>query len=47
MSDKQRQYVLYLVLLLVAVIPLFSFGLANHGLWTADEPRVAEIGRRS
>jgi 4-amino-4-deoxy-L-arabinose transferase-like glycosyltransferase len=44
-SDKQRQYVLYLVLLLVAVIPLFSFGLANHGLWTADEPRVAEIGR--
>ena len=45
MSCTQRQYILYLVLLLVAVIPLFSFGLTNHGLWTADEPRVAEIGR--
>jgi 4-amino-4-deoxy-L-arabinose transferase-like glycosyltransferase len=35
----------YLIALLVIVVPLFSFGLANHGLWTADEPRVAEIGR--
>ncbi|MGD0229502.1 MAG: glycosyltransferase family 39 protein [Syntrophorhabdales bacterium] len=35
----------YLVLLLIAVIPLFSLGLSNHGVWTADEPRVAEIGR--
>jgi 4-amino-4-deoxy-L-arabinose transferase-like glycosyltransferase len=34
-----------LVLLLVIVIPLFSLGISNHGLWSADEPRVAEIGR--
>ncbi len=27
------------------VVPLFSLGLSNHGLWSADEPRVAEIGR--
>ncbi|MBP9560922.1 MAG: glycosyltransferase family 39 protein, partial [Syntrophorhabdaceae bacterium] len=26
-------------------IPLFSLGLTNHGLWSPDEPRVAEIGR--
>ena len=26
-------------------MPLFSLGLSNHGLWSADEPRVAEIGR--
>jgi 4-amino-4-deoxy-L-arabinose transferase-like glycosyltransferase len=33
------------MLLLIAALPLFSLGLANHGLWTPDEPRVAEIGR--
>jgi 4-amino-4-deoxy-L-arabinose transferase-like glycosyltransferase len=27
------------------VVPLFFLGLSNHGLWSADEPRVAEIGR--
>lgn len=32
-------------LLLLVAIPLFSLGLSNHGLWSADEPRVAEIGR--
>jgi len=35
----------YLILLLIVVAPLYSLGLANHGLWSADEPRVAEIGR--
>ena len=30
---------------MVIVIPLFSLGISNHGLWSADEPRVAEIGR--
>ena len=40
-----KQSLLYLLLLFVIVVPLFCFGLANHGLWTADEPRVAEIGR--
>jgi 4-amino-4-deoxy-L-arabinose transferase-like glycosyltransferase len=30
---------------LIVVVPLFSLGLSNHGLWSADEPRVAEIGR--
>ncbi len=44
MSGRQKS-VFYLALLLITVIPLFSFGLSNHGLWTADEPRVAEIGR--
>ncbi len=44
MSSRQKS-VFYFALLLMTTIPLFSFGLANHGLWTADEPRVAEIGR--
>lgn len=35
----------FLVLLLATIIPLFALGLSNHGLWTADEPRVGEIGR--
>ena len=45
MTDKKNDILKYLILLLVAVIPLFSMGISNHGLWTADEPRVAEIGR--
>jgi 4-amino-4-deoxy-L-arabinose transferase-like glycosyltransferase len=45
MIDRSKQFRFYLLLLFVAVIPLFSLGLANHGVWTADEPRVAEIGR--
>ncbi len=45
MTDQNRQFRFYLLLLFAAVIPLFSLGLANHGVWTADEPRVAEIGR--
>jgi len=39
---KGLKNLIYLVLI---VVPLFSFGLTNHGLWSADEPRVAEIGR--
>jgi 4-amino-4-deoxy-L-arabinose transferase len=35
----------YLILLFVVLIPLFALGVSNHGLWTPDEPRVAEIGR--
>ena len=31
--------------LIIIVAVLFSLGLSNHGLWSADEPRVAEIGR--
>jgi 4-amino-4-deoxy-L-arabinose transferase-like glycosyltransferase len=45
MTSQAKRTGLYLILLLAAVIPLFSFGLTNHGLWSADEPRVAEIGR--
>ena len=45
MTDQKTQVLKYLVLLLVVVVPLFSLGLSNHGLWSADEPRVAEIGR--
>lgn len=35
----------HLFILLVLLIPLFFLGIGNHGLWTPDEPRVAEIGR--
>jgi 4-amino-4-deoxy-L-arabinose transferase-like glycosyltransferase len=35
----------HLVLLLIGVVPLFSLGLSNHGIWSPDEPRVAEVGR--
>lgn len=45
MPLTSKQSLLYFVLLFVIVVPLFWVGLANHGLWTADEPRVAEIGR--
>jgi 4-amino-4-deoxy-L-arabinose transferase-like glycosyltransferase len=44
--DNQKTLTLqYFILLMLVVIPLFSLGISNHGLWTADEPRVAEIGR--
>ena len=45
MHRTQNHVLKNLILLLVIVVPLFSLGLSNHGLWTADEPRVAEIGR--
>ncbi|OPY67820.1 MAG: Undecaprenyl phosphate-alpha-4-amino-4-deoxy-L-arabinose arabinosyl transferase [Syntrophorhabdus sp. PtaU1.Bin050] len=45
MDVRNSRVKFYLFLLLVIVVPLFSLGLSNHGLWTADEPRVAEIGR--
>ena len=45
MTDQENQILRNLVLLLVALVPFFSLGLSNHGLWSADEPRVAEIGR--
>jgi len=35
----------YGLLLIAVLVPLFALGLSNHGLWTPDEPRVAEIGR--
>ena len=41
----RNQTLKYLILLLLIALPLFSLGLTNHGLWSADEPRVAEIGR--
>jgi len=45
MHCKQNHVLKNLILLLLIVIPLFSLGISNHGLWSADEPRVAEIGR--
>lgn len=45
MADKTNHMSKYLILLFIVMIPLFSLGLSNHGLWSADEPRVAEIGR--
>lgn len=45
MKYESKKICFYLIVLLVVVIPLFAFGLSNHGLWSADEPRVAEIGR--
>ena len=44
MTDHKNKILRNMVLLIVAV-PLFSLGFSNHGLWSADEPRVAEIGR--
>ena len=43
MTDQKTQALKHL--LFIVVIPLFSLGISNHGLWSADEPRVAEIGR--
>jgi len=45
MTDPKNQILRNLVLLLIVLVPYFSLGLSNHGLWSADEPRVAEIGR--
>jgi 4-amino-4-deoxy-L-arabinose transferase-like glycosyltransferase len=45
MTGHKNQILKHLGLLLIVVVPLFFLGLSNHGLWTADEPRVAEIGR--
>ncbi len=45
MHNGQNLIFKNLLLLLLIVIPLFSLGISNHGLWSADEPRVAEIGR--
>jgi 4-amino-4-deoxy-L-arabinose transferase-like glycosyltransferase len=44
-KKPDKPLTLHLILLVVAILPLFALGLSNHGLWTADEPRVAEIGR--
>jgi 4-amino-4-deoxy-L-arabinose transferase-like glycosyltransferase len=44
-SLGKEQTLKYLILLLLIALTLFSLGLTNHGLWSADEPRVAEIGR--
>ncbi len=45
MGQPRKWSLSYRALLLLALLPLFSLGLSNHGLWTADEPREAEIGR--
>ena len=45
MTGHANQILKHCFLLLIVVIALFSLGLSNHGIWSADEPRVAEIGR--
>ena len=45
MNENARQTTMYGIILLIVLLPLFCLGIGNHGLWTADEPRVAEIGR--
>jgi 4-amino-4-deoxy-L-arabinose transferase-like glycosyltransferase len=45
MADQKKLILKHLILLLIVVMPLFSLGLFNHGLWSADGSRVAEIGR--
>lgn len=45
MVQARKWSLSYGALLLLALLPLFLLGLSNHGLWTADEPREAEIGR--
>jgi 4-amino-4-deoxy-L-arabinose transferase-like glycosyltransferase len=42
---KLNEDLRYGIILVALFIPLFGLGLSNHGLWTDDEPRVAEIGR--
>lgn len=45
MHAKQNYALRNFIYLVLIILPLFSSGLGNHGLWSADEPRVAEIGR--
>ncbi len=45
MDVKKLPFSYAFLLLIIVVVPLFSLGISNHGLWTPDEPRVAEIGR--
>jgi len=45
MTGHASQMLKHWFLLLIVVVLLFSLGLTNHGIWSADEPRVAEIGR--
>jgi 4-amino-4-deoxy-L-arabinose transferase-like glycosyltransferase len=45
LNNHLNQILKNFILLLIVVVPLFFLGLSNHGLWSADEPRVAEIGR--
>jgi 4-amino-4-deoxy-L-arabinose transferase-like glycosyltransferase len=45
MNEKAHETKTYGIILLLVLLPLFCLGIGNHGLWTADEPRVAEIGR--
>ena len=45
MDGNSRTIAGYGIALILVLLPLFCLGIGNHGLWTADEPRVAEIGR--
>ena len=45
MSEWSTTKAHYFILLVALLIPLYWLGIANHGLWGTDEPRVAEIGR--
>jgi len=45
MTSKIHETLTHGIILLVVLLPLFCLGIGNHGLWTADEPRVAEVGR--
>jgi len=45
MNNKIHETMTHGIILVAVLLPLFCLGIGNHGLWTADEPRVAEIGR--
>lgn len=42
---KKNKILIQLLVFLLSIFLLYFTGLNNHGLWTPDEPRVAEIGR--
>jgi 4-amino-4-deoxy-L-arabinose transferase-like glycosyltransferase len=45
MLIRRERAIDYKILLIAGLLPLYFLGLSNHGLWSHDEPRVAEIGR--
>jgi 4-amino-4-deoxy-L-arabinose transferase-like glycosyltransferase len=45
LSEWNTSKVRYFIVLVALLIPLYWLGIANHGLWGTDEPRVAGIGR--
>ncbi len=43
--ENHKMRFIKILFLIIVFVSIFLLGLNNHGLWTPDEPRVAEIGR--